>query len=321
MEVISVDAIEAIGGSRPLSAEVFAQRAYNYALNPTRNSLKAILDQSESVKKTPPLLGGFNDIPWHKLREAEVHSWAKAGWSWIVNDAEHSQWEGWYGREHNAIESRHGILPVQRLAREACSEHGDAYQLGARATMRPYGTTYEDAERYFRSVNFPVPGSATPDDRGGYPVRDGERTMMFTPDQLRGAETETQGWIQFETKEYIIDVETRDRVLDLMAAQGRNKACGFVGPFDAILREGDLPEVNEAVNALFRAAAERGIHTGRVVGHGAMEDPKDIEDGMVEAIENGARLICVHPLTSDMVFRGAYAMAEPFFKACKRCGF
>jgi len=106
-----------------------------------------------------------------------------------------------------------------------------------------------------------------------------------------------------------------------MAAQGRNKACGFVGPFDAILREGDLPEVNEAVNALFRAAAERGIHTGRVVGHGAMEDPKDIEDGMVEAIENGARLICVHPLTSDMVFRGAYAMAEPFFKACKRCGF
>ena len=98
-------------------------------------------------------------------------------------------------------------------------------------------------------------------------------------------------------------------------------SCGFVGPFDAILREGDLPEVNDAVNALFRAAAERGVHTGRVVGHGAMEDPKDIEDGMVEAIENGARLICVHPLTSDMVFRGAYAMAEPFFKACKRCGF
>ncbi|MCY4604125.1 MAG: hypothetical protein OXE49_07820, partial [Gemmatimonadetes bacterium] len=47
-------------------------------------------------------------------------------------------------------------------------------------------------------------------------------------------------------------------------------------PFDPILREGDLPEVNDAVNALFRAAAERGIHTGRVVGHGAMEDPQDI---------------------------------------------
>jgi len=44
-------------------------------------------------------------------------------------------------------------------------------------------------------------------------------------------------------------------------------------------------------------------------------------DRMVEAIDNGARLICVHPLTSDMVFRGAYAMADPFFRACKRCGF
>ena len=76
-----------------------------------------------------------------------------------------------------------------------------------------------------------------------------------------------------------------------------------------------------AAAARHRAAAERGVHIGRVVGHGAMEDPKDIEDSMVEAIENGARLICVHPLTSDMVFRGAYTMAEPFFKACKRCGF
>ena len=321
MEVISVDAIEAIGGSRPLSAEVFAQRAYDYALNPTRNSLKAILDQSESVEKTPPLLGGFNDIPWHKLREAEVHSWAKAGWSWIVNDAEHSQWEGWYGREHNAIESRHGILPVQRLAREACSEHGDAYQLGARATMRPYGTTYEDAERYFRSVNFPVPGSATPDDRGGYPVRDGERTMMFTPDQLPGAETETQGWIQFETAEYILDCKMRDRVLDLMAEQGPNKACAFVGPFDAILREGEIPEINDAVNELFREAAKRGVHTGRVVGSGSLEDPKGIEDAMVDAIENGCRLVCVHPFTSDMVYRGAAAMAAPFFAAAGRCGY
>ncbi|MDP6702450.1 MAG: hypothetical protein QGH25_22535, partial [Candidatus Latescibacteria bacterium] len=120
-----MDAIEAIGGSRPLTKEEFARRAHAYALNPARNPLKEILDQHDSVEKTPPLLGGFNDVPWHKLREAEVHSWAKAGWSWIVNDAEHSQWEGWYGREQNAIESRHGILPVQRLAREARSEHGD----------------------------------------------------------------------------------------------------------------------------------------------------------------------------------------------------
>ncbi len=316
-----MDAIEAIGGSLPLSTEEFARRAHAYALNPNRNSLKEILDQTESVEKTPPLLGVFNDIPWHKFRESEAHAWAKAGYSWIVNDAEHSQWEGWYGREQNAAECRLGLLPVQRLHREARSAHGDVYQLGARASMRPYGTTYEDAERYFRTVNFPNPGHATPDDRGGYPVRGGDRTMMFTPDELRNAETETQGWIQFETAEYILDRKLRDRILDLVAAQGRNKACIFVGPFDAILREGEIPEINDAVNELFRAAAERGIHTGRVVGSGAMEDAKDIEDTIVVAIENGCRLISVHPMTSDMPYRGAAAMAAPFFAAAKRCGF
>lgn len=314
-------AIEAIGGSLPLKAEQFAERAYATALNPLRGPLKEIMDKCPSVEETPPFLGIFNDIPWHKFREAEAHAWARAGFTWIVNDAEHSQWEGNYGREQNAAELRLGLLPVQRLHREALSAHGDAYQLGARATLRPYGTTYEDAVRYFRSVNFPTPGQATPYDRGGYPVRAGDRAMMFTPDDLRGAETEVQGWIQFETTEYIMDVTLRDQVLDLMAKQGRNKACGFVGPFDAILRQGDIPEMSDAVNALFRAAAKRGIHMGRVVGSGSMEDPKDIEDGMVEAIENGARLISVHPLTSDMTYRGAAAMAAPFFRACERCGF
>ena len=157
-----MDAIAAIGGSRPLKAEEFAQRAYNYALNPARNPLKETLDSYASVAKTPPLLGGFNDVPWHKLRDAEVHSWAKAGWSWIVNDAEHSQWEGWYGREQNAVLSRHGILPVQRLAREARSEHGDVFQLGARATMRPYGTTYEEAERLLPRHQLPRPRPSHP---------------------------------------------------------------------------------------------------------------------------------------------------------------
>ena len=314
-------AIEAIGGSRPLTPEVFAKRAYDSALNPLRNPLKEIMDRCGSVEETPPVLGIFNDVPWHRFRESEAHAWAKAGFLWIVNDAEHSQWEGYYGREQNAAELRLGLLPIQRLHREAVSAHGDAYQLGARATMRPYGTTFEEADRYFRSVNFPKPGRSTPDDRGGYPVRSGDRTMMFTPGELRNAETETQGWLQFETAEYIMDTGLRDRVLDLMAEQGRNKACGFVGPFDAILREGDLPEMARAVNALFGAASSRGIHTGRVIGSGAMEDPSDIEDGIVEAIENGARLICVHPLTSDMTYRGAAAMAEPFFRACARCGF
>ena len=314
-------ALDAIGGQRPLNTEEFARRAHAQALNPNRNSIKEILDKCASVEQTPPLLGIFNDIPWHQARENEIHTWARAGFSWVVNDAEHCQREGWYGREQNAMEARVGLLPVQRLHREAWSSHGDVFQLGSRATMKPYGTTYEDAERFFRAVDFPTPGQATRDDRGGYPVRYGDRNFAFTPGELLGQETDTQGWIQFETAEYIIDVKLRDRVLDLMQAQGPNKACAFVGPFDAILRQGEIPEMEEATNALFRAAAERGVHTGRVVGSGSMENPKDIEDAMVRAIENGCRLISVHPFTSDMAFRGAMAMGEPFFKAAERCGF
>ena len=317
----TVTALDALGGNRPLQTEEFARRAHAFVMNPQRNPVKEILDSSESFEATPPLLGIFNDVPWYQVREDETHSWAKAGFSWIVNDAEHCQREGWYGRQQNAMEGRVGLLQCQRLHREAFSSHGDVFQLGSRATMKPYGTTYEDAERFFRAVNFPTPGQATPDDRGGYPVRFGDRNFAFTPAELLGAEVDTQGWIQFETAEYILDTNLRDRVLDLMQAQGRNRACGFVGPFDAILRQGEIPEIEDATNALFRAAAERGIHMGRVVGSGSMEDPKDIEDAMVRAIDNGARLICVHPFTSDLVFRGAMNVSEPFFAAARRCGF
>lgn len=305
----------------PLSSEAFAERAYAAALNPLYNPVKAMMDRHDSIEATPPMLGIFNDVPWHQFRESEAHAWAKAGFSWVVNDAEHSQWEGWYGRDQNAAELRLGLLPVQRLHREALSEFGDAFQLGARAVMRPYGTTYEDAERFFRCVNFPIPGQATADDRGGYPVRAGDRSLNYTPESLRAAESETQAWLQFETAEYILDRTLRDRLLDLMQAQGRNKACAFVGPFDALLREGDLPEVGKAVNELFRAAAARGIHSGRVVGSGSMEDPQAIEKVLVEAIEHGARLFAVHIMTSDLTYRGAAALAEPFHRACAHCGF
>ena len=316
-----MDAIEAIGGDRPLNADEFVRRACAYAVNPNRNPLKEKLDQAESYQKTPPLLGIFNDIPWHKFRESEAHVWARAGFSWIVNDGEHCQEEGRYGREQHAIQGRLGLVPIQRLHREARSEHGDALQMGARATMRPYGTTYEEAETYFRSINFPVPGQATPHDRGAFPVRTADRTMTFTPESLRSAESETQGWLQFETGEYILNTELRDRILDLMAAQGPNKACGFVGPFDAILREGQIARMGQAVNELFQVAAQRDVHMGVVISGDATEDPNDIEDGMVEAMENGARLIAVHLMSSDLVYRGAAAAVDPFFKAAKRCGF
>ena len=72
-------AIEAIGGSLPLSTEVFAQRAHAYTLDPNRNPLKEVLDQAKSIEETPPLLGIFNDVPWHRFRESEAHAWAKAG--------------------------------------------------------------------------------------------------------------------------------------------------------------------------------------------------------------------------------------------------
>ena len=314
-------AIEAIGGFLPLKTEQFAARAQAAVLNPLYNPVKSIMDQFSSVETTPPMLGIFNDISWQRFRETEAHAWAKAGFLWIVNDGEHCQWEGHYGREQNASELRLGLLPVQRLNREAISAYGDAYQLGARATMRPYGTTYEEAERYLRSIKFPEPQKATPYDRGGYPVRTGDRTMTLTPEALRNAENEIQSWVQFETAEYIINKSLRDQVLDLMEKQGPNKSCGFVGPFDAIMREGDLPEMKKAINDLFREATRRGIHMGRVVGSGTMEDPHDVEDGIVEAIENGARLIAVHWFTSDMTFHGAVSLAAPFFRACERCGF
>ena len=87
------------------------------------------------------MLGIFSDIPGHQLRESEVHAWARAGFTWVVCDGEHSLGEGRYGREQLAMMLRLGITPVQRLHREARSEHGDSLTMGARATMMPYGNT------------------------------------------------------------------------------------------------------------------------------------------------------------------------------------
>ena len=148
-----MESFKYLGENFPLQTKEFANRAYKYVLNPLRNPIKEIMDKYSSVEDTPPFLGIFNDIPWNKWRESEALAWAKAGFSWIINDAEHSQWEGHYGREQNASLGRLGLLAVQRLNREAISSYGDAYQLGARATLRPYGCTFEDAKIYFRISN------------------------------------------------------------------------------------------------------------------------------------------------------------------------
>ena len=297
--------VAAIGGSLPVSAEEFARRAYCAVANPQYNPMKEMMDMCESVEKMPPMLGIFNDIPGNKLREDEVNGWAKAGFTWVVNDGEHQVYEGRYGFEQNMIELRNGITPVQRMHREAVSEHGDQFVKGARATMRPYGTTVAEAEQYYRAVTFPTEGSATPDDRGGFPVRDGARTMAFTPTELRNAENPwTQGWIQFETGEYILSDEkynqgVRDAVLDIMKAQGRNKACGFIGPFDAVVRDGVNPKMNDGINTLIQEASKRGIAMGRVVGNGALlypfifyPPPPDASPPFAAFVTKGAHTHC-----------------------------
>lgn len=145
--------------------------------------------------------------------------------------------------------------------------------------------------------------------------------MRFTPQELRAAEVDTQGWLQFETGEYILDKQTRDAVLSVMQQQGRNRACGFIGPFDAVMRDGSNPRLNDAVNELLREAADRNIAMGRVCGSGSMEDPREIEEAMYTAITHGCRFISVHYMTSDLPYLGASVAAEPFFRACKRAGF
>lgn len=313
--------LDAIGGTFPLSVDEFASRGYEAARNPFRNPVKAIMDQCDSVENTPPMLGIFNDIPWHRFRESEAHGWAKAGFLWIINDGEHSQWEGVYGREQNSSLLRLGLLPVQRLPREAVSAHGDALQLGALATMRPYATQYEEAVQYVSAMSFPSGGDATPHNRGAYPVRGGDRGMLYNHDELLRAEQECQGWLQFETAEYLCDPETRDRVLTLIASAGKNRYCAFVGTFDASLRSGNRTDLPNRIREFFRVSAAHGIVAGRPVSPGPGTMPQALEDAMVKAIEEGARLLSPHVTTSDLPFVGAEAIGNAFFRACERCGF
>lgn len=315
-------AVNVIGGSWPVTTDEFADRAYLYARNPLRNPLKEVMDAYEGdVRATPPMLGIFSDIPVHQIRESEVHAWARAGFTWVVCDGEHSLNEGSYGREQYAMMLRMGITPVQRLHREARSRHGDSLTMGARATMAPYGTTLKECEDYYKCVTYPTVGAATPLDRGGFPMRTGDRTMLFTPDSLKEGETETQGWIQFETSEYILDTGIRNGVLDHMMAQGRNKGCGFIGPFDAVMRGGESPQMADACDTLCTEAANRGIFMGRVCGSGSCSTEEAIEAGMMKAINAGCRLICVHYLTSDLPYMGAATAAKPFWSAAAKCGF
>ena len=108
------------------------------------------------------------------------------------------------------------------------------------------------------------------------------------------------------------------QVLDLMAAQGKNRAVGFIGPFDAVLREGSSESMMQGIDALISAAADKGVAMGRVCGSGRVCEPLAIEEQMAAAISIGCRLVCVHYMTSDLPYKGAEAVARPFFQACGR---
>ena len=56
-----------------------------------------------------------------QVRDDEMHSWAKAGFTWVVNDGEHQVYEGRYGTEQNQAMLRVGITPVRPTPALSCT--------------------------------------------------------------------------------------------------------------------------------------------------------------------------------------------------------
>ena len=72
------EALSVVGGAVPVPAAEFARRAFRYTLDPLANPVKEVMDAFPSVRAMPPMLGIFNDIPAHQMRDDEVQSWARA---------------------------------------------------------------------------------------------------------------------------------------------------------------------------------------------------------------------------------------------------
>jgi hypothetical protein len=311
-----------------VTTEDFAERARRAVLDPQRNP---VLEHFNNPSAGPlhahaPLLGLFNDIPASLFRETEARAWARAGFSFVVNDAEHSGWQGWYGREHNAALLRLGLTPIQRLPREARSAHGDALSLGARGTMRPYASTVQDAVEYLACLSLPDGTSEpTPLHRGAYPARSGDGTPAFSVEGLRRAESgKVLACLQFETADYIADAARRDTVIDLLAAfdSGRG-GVAFVGGFDAAMRAVGrtfLDELGPQIAAVHRTACEHGVPSGAVVGWSGQshDDAEDASARIETAIDDGCRLIAAPVFASDLPLHGATTVAAPFHAAVAR---
>lgn len=284
-----------------------AERAKLAVLDPQRNAVKERLPA--------PQLGIFNDIPRQQFRESDARALALAGFSFVVNDAEHGGPDCVYGREENAMLARLGLTPLQRLPREALSAHGDALCCGARGTMRPYGTTLAEATDYLETVAFPAVGSAGRRSlaRGAFPVRKGDGSLTFTEDSLRDAELgKTLPLLQFETEEYLLDAALRGEVL---AALAQADAGAFVGAFDAGMRARDPSLIPAGVEALCGEAEALGVVTGGVVGG---PTPEDAEANILTHLRWGMRLVATPVLLSDVALHGALAVAAPFHAAVAR---
>ena len=286
---------------RSITTETLAERARLAVLDPQRNAVIEALTTSNR-----PLLGLFNDIPRHKIRESDARAWALAGFEFVVNDGEHSGSDLLYGREENALLQRYGLTPIQRLPREAISAHGDALACGARGTMRPYALTLEDAQIYVEAMDFPVGAGPRRHARGAYPVRAGDGAMTFTPESLREAEVgRTLACLQFETEEYLFDDEMRRSVLKVLSKRGN--ACAFVGALDAATRCGDAARVANGVAELCSEAVEVGVAVGGVVGGDAANVLKHMRMGM--------RLVAPPVFASDFALHGAVDAAKAFHEA------
>ena len=99
-----------------------------------------VLGQSWFVAKQSLLIGLVSiGIRFQYLRCPISHA---SGFTWVISDGEHSQLFGRMGRVQNAMMSRVGITPVQRLHREAVSEHGDALALGVGGRSRYFPMPY-----------------------------------------------------------------------------------------------------------------------------------------------------------------------------------
>ena len=174
--------------------------------------------------------------------EDEVTLWARAGFSWIVNDGEHQGLECRYGLAENAALQRAAqpILSTAtlkspgsrvRAARRRAEGRGPRCGLSDLGRRAPRSTTprYTVPEPADKAREGKTRGLRRPT-RGAYPMRRGDRRSTFDPQSLRAAETETPRWLQFETGELLLDVGAAGRApLDVMAAKGEaGRAASWV---------------------------------------------------------------------------------------------